>query len=100
METNCPKCESEQTQSFEMANKAGTSSGRVVGVGMNMEGDVGVARGFSTQRTEIAKLTAPPPDVTTGETLVLIILCIVITAGVFIALLAMGYYLYSVIVPI
>ena len=60
-----------------MANKSGTSSGVMIGVGSS-RGGLGVGGGYQTSKSELAKLTAPPvPDGTAGESIALIFLLIV-----------------------
>lgn len=60
LNTTCSKCGSDNTQSFKVAHKLGTSSGFGVGVGMSGDGEAGVGTGFSRQRTGIAQITKPP----------------------------------------
>jgi len=75
---DCPKCGSAETKSFAVANKMGTSSGGMVGVGMGGGGDLGIGGGLGKQRTELAKHTAPPkPPQGAGTSIVLIILLVI-----------------------
>lgn len=80
MNTSCPKCNSENTQSFEMAHRAGSTSGFAVGAGVTSEGDIGVIPAYSRQRTGVAKLTEPPQKDAggAGESLALIFIALVI----------------------
>ena len=73
--TNCTKCGSDQTQTFAMANKTGSSSGFAIGLATGGQ----VAGGFGRQKTEIAKLTQPPKKETdTGSGIAFIFIAIFI----------------------
>jgi len=97
MNTACPKCGAADTQSFAIANKAGTSSGSVAGLGMTADGSIGVGRGFSTQQTEIAKLTQPPANVFWVQEIVFIVLCLVVMLMILIPSLLAGYYVIGIV---
>lgn len=56
----CPKCNSNETNSFEMVYQTGTSSGVGVGVGVGAGGKVMLGVGASTNKTLLAKKVAPP----------------------------------------
>ena len=55
-----------------------------------MDGDFGVAHGSSSHQTEIARMTAPPPDESSAEEVVLFILCAGIPFGLFFLFLIFG----------
>ncbi|MBK7803114.1 MAG: hypothetical protein IPJ55_10720 [Chloracidobacterium sp.] len=59
--TNCPKCSSDDTQSFDMAHKSGSSSGLVIGVGTT-HGNLGVGGGYQKTKSGLAKQTEPPNE--------------------------------------
>ena len=85
LQTNCPKCNSEKTQSFPMAYRSGTSSGRIVGVGLDVDGDLGFGHGMTSSQTHVAKLTSPPASKGDGEMLGIIAIVLVVPILVLIA---------------
>lgn len=87
-ETNCPKCGSDNTQSFKMANQMGTTSGKLGGVGLSADGDIGLGGGVSSARTGVAKLTAPPEhEHSAGRSVAIILLLLVANSAIFILLM-------------
>jgi predicted nucleic-acid-binding Zn-ribbon protein len=87
-ETKCSKCGSDNTQSFKMANKMGTTSGTLAGVGLSADGDIGVGGGVSSTRTALAELTAPPEhDHSAGRSVAIIFLLLVANSVIFVLLM-------------
>jgi len=78
----CPKCSSGDTQSFQMAYNAGTTSGNIK-MGTFSHGDgFGVAGGKLNSQTLLARTVNPPSPPSTGAEIALMIVTSVILGGV------------------
>lgn len=63
--TSCPKCKSEDTQSFQMAYQTGTSKGRINAGTYSEGGGFGMAGGAVSTQTMLAGKLKPPANAET-----------------------------------
>jgi hypothetical protein len=74
LSTACPRCDSENTQSFQMAYQTGTS--KLLMIGISEGGGLGLGGGKN--QSALAKSVKPPePPSSVGESIALIILLVV-----------------------
>jgi len=91
--TVCPKCNSEDTQSFQMAYKTGTTSG-VIGMGTYSDGGLGVTRGTVKSQSDLARSLKPPTNPAPN---VVIVLCVLVSAAIlFLAFLVITFIPFAV----
>jgi hypothetical protein len=80
--TACPKCRSGDTQSFPMAYKTGTSTGRVQMGTYSDGGGFGMAGGTVTNQSILAKAMRPPANGASTREGIMLVLCIIFALGV------------------
>jgi predicted nucleic-acid-binding Zn-ribbon protein len=74
LSTACPKCASDNTQSFEMAYQTGTSSAAMIGISQ----PGGIAAGAGKSSSALAKNVKPPEKESVGESIGIIVAMIIV----------------------
>jgi hypothetical protein len=100
LNTACPKCNSSNTQSFEMAYQAGTTSGHVQVTSYSEGGGLGVTGGKVRNQSLLAAKVAPPNppegEVTTGF-ISFLVAAVMASVASFVLYLAVALFGYDII---